>query len=117
VGVSELTLNHNEWDALVRHLDRMSVPQLMRRKPTPDTRGAGGVMQLFSRGRRLPPPTGGRTVNHAQQRPDRKLLTTLEPRVKLLPGPTIHTDFASLSALPTPDKHRAAGSVEVGLLQ
>jgi hypothetical protein len=33
-----LTLNHNEWDAFVRHLDRMSVPQLMRREPTPDAR-------------------------------------------------------------------------------
>jgi hypothetical protein len=43
-------------------------------------------------------------------------LAKLEPRVKLLPSPTIHADFASLAALPTPDEHDAAGSVEVALL-
>ena len=42
--MSEWTLNHNEWDALVRHLDRMSVPQLMRGEPPPDTRVGGCVM-------------------------------------------------------------------------
>ena len=26
VGVSELALDHNEWDALVRHLGRVRVP-------------------------------------------------------------------------------------------
>jgi hypothetical protein len=33
--VSELTLNHNQWNALVRHLDRMGMPELMRREPAP----------------------------------------------------------------------------------
>jgi hypothetical protein len=45
VGV--LALNHNKWDALVRHLDRMGVPQLMRREPPPHTRVGGCVMHLF----------------------------------------------------------------------
>jgi hypothetical protein len=56
-------------------------------------------------------------MNHAQQPPDRELLPKLEPWVKLLPGPTIHADFASLAALPTPDEHGAAGSVEVAFLE
>jgi hypothetical protein len=47
VGVSELPLNHNQWNALVRHLDRMGMPELIRRKPPPDTRVPGCVMQLF----------------------------------------------------------------------
>ena len=59
------------------------------------------------------PPTSGRAVNQAQQRPDRPPLADLEPRVKLLPRPAVHPDFASLAALPAPDEHRAAGAVEV----
>ena len=35
VGVPELALNDDEWDAFVGHLDRMRVPQLMRREPPP----------------------------------------------------------------------------------
>ena len=42
--MSELTLNHNEWDAFVRHFDCMGVPQLVRREPPPDTRVGGCVM-------------------------------------------------------------------------
>jgi hypothetical protein len=40
VGVSELSLDHDERDALVRHLDCVRVPQLVRREPTPDGRHA-----------------------------------------------------------------------------
>jgi hypothetical protein len=34
VAVSELTLDHDERDAPVCHLDRVSVPELMARKAT-----------------------------------------------------------------------------------
>lgn len=36
VRVSKLPLDYDERDAFVRHLDRMSVPQLMRSEPAPD---------------------------------------------------------------------------------
>jgi hypothetical protein len=33
IGVPELPLDHNGRNSLVRHFDRVSVPQLMRREP------------------------------------------------------------------------------------
>jgi hypothetical protein len=36
VSVPELALNDWERESLARHLDRVSVPQLMRREPPPD---------------------------------------------------------------------------------
>jgi hypothetical protein len=113
----ELALDHDEWNAFVRHLDRVSVSQLMRREPSSHSRRVGRVVQLLARGRRLPPATGGRSVDNAQHRADRELATDLAPRLELLPRPTVHSDFAALAALPAADKHRAAGSVEVALLE
>jgi hypothetical protein len=49
----ELTLAHHERNALVRHLDRVRVTQLMRREPPSDTRLAGGAAQLLACRRRL----------------------------------------------------------------
>ena len=37
VGVPELALDDDQWHALMRHLDRVRVTQLMRREPPPDT--------------------------------------------------------------------------------
>ena len=37
VGMAELALNDDEWDAFVGHLDRVRVPELMRREAAPDT--------------------------------------------------------------------------------
>jgi hypothetical protein len=34
--MSELTLDHDERYTLVRHLDRVGVPQLVWREPAPD---------------------------------------------------------------------------------
>jgi hypothetical protein len=117
VGVPELPLDHDQRNSLVSHLDSVAVPQLMRREPTSNASSSGRVMQLFARRRRFPPPAGGRSVDHAQQRPDRELLADLEPWVELLPRPTVHPDLASLTALPASDKHRAAGSVPIALLE
>jgi hypothetical protein len=50
VRVAELTLDHNERDTLVRHLDRVRVPKLVWSKATPDTSCEGCVMQLLARG-------------------------------------------------------------------
>ncbi|MGB9183506.1 MAG: hypothetical protein WCB67_05525 [Solirubrobacteraceae bacterium] len=56
-------------------------------------------------------------MDHTQHRADRKLATNLEPRIELLPSPTIHSDLAALAALATPDEYGAARSVQVALLQ
>ena len=56
-------------------------------------------------------------MDDAQQGPDRKLATDLEPRAELLPGPSVHPDLAALAAFPAPDEHCAAGAVQIALLQ
>ena len=49
VGVPELALDHDERDAFVRHLDRVSVPKLMRREPPPHACSGGNLVQLLAR--------------------------------------------------------------------
>jgi hypothetical protein len=117
VGVPKLTLDHDERSAFVRHLDRMGVAQLVWREPPSHTRRAGSMVQLLARRRRLPPATSRRSVDHTQHRADRKLATDLEPRIELLPSPTIRSDLAALAALATPDEYGAARSVQIALLQ
>jgi len=117
VRVSELPLDHDQRDTFVRHLDGMGVPQLVGRKPPSHAGGQGRVMQLFACGRRFPMSSGGRSVDYAQQRTDRKLAADLEPGVELVPCPAVHPDLSALAALPTPDEHSAAGAVEVALLE
>jgi hypothetical protein len=95
----------------VRHLDRVGVPQWVRREPTPYASCSGRVVQLLARRRWFPAPTGSRSVDHAQHRADRELAADLEPWIELLPSPAIHSDLASLAAFPAPDEHRAAGTV------
>jgi hypothetical protein len=79
VGVPELSLDDDERDALVRHLDRVRVQQLVRRESPSDARCGSGVVQLLARGRGFPTPSRGRSVDHAQQRADRELAADLEP--------------------------------------
>ena len=45
----ELALNHDERNAFVRHLDCVSVPQLMRREPPSHACRSGGTVQLLAR--------------------------------------------------------------------
>jgi len=56
-------------------------------------------------------------VHHTQQDADRELLADLEPWLELLPRPAVHTDLASLAALPATDEHCAAGLVQIALLK
>ena len=79
----KLTLDHDQRHAFVRHLDRVSVPQLVRRKATPDASSRCRVMQLLARGRRLPAAACRRSVDHTQQRSDRELAADFEPWVEL----------------------------------
>jgi hypothetical protein len=82
----------------------------------PSIEGALHLLEI-RRGRRLPAASGRRSVDHAQHRADRELATDLEPRVEVLPRPTVHPDFASLAALSAADKRAAARTVEVPLLE
>jgi hypothetical protein len=56
-------------------------------------------------------------VDHAQQGANRKLPAGFEPRINLLPGPTVHPDLAALAALSAPDEDGTAGTVEITLLE
>ncbi len=48
VGVPKLSLDHDEWDALVRHLDRVGVSELVRREAATDTGSGRGVVELLA---------------------------------------------------------------------
>jgi hypothetical protein len=115
VRVSELPLDHYERDTFVRHLNGVRVSQLVWRKAPSHACGRSRVMQLFSRGRRFPTSSGGRSVDCTKQCADRKLAADLEPGVELVPCPAVHPDLSSLAALSTPDQYSAAGTVEVAL--
>jgi hypothetical protein len=41
-------LDHDQWNAFMSHLDRVRMPELMRREPSPDTGCGRGVVQLLS---------------------------------------------------------------------
>ena len=53
VRVPELALDHNKRDALVRHLDRVRMPQLVRSEPPPHARCGRGVVELLACGGRF----------------------------------------------------------------
>ena len=82
--------------------DRLNpeVGLMMRREAAPHTPHGGCMMQLLAGGRCFPASAGRRTVDHAKQRSDRELAADLEPRVELLPGPTVHPDLAPFAAFP-----------------
>jgi len=46
VGMPELSLDHEQRDALARHLDSVSMSELVGREPAPDTGDRGGVVEL-----------------------------------------------------------------------
>lgn len=58
VGMPQLTLDDNERNAFMRHLDRVSMPQLVGREPPSHPRRDGGMVQLLAG--RPTPPTGVR---------------------------------------------------------
>jgi hypothetical protein len=48
VGVTELALDHDQRNPLARHLNRMRVPQLMRREPATNPSRERRVAELFA---------------------------------------------------------------------
>jgi hypothetical protein len=113
--MAQLALDDDQRNALVGHLDRVSVPKLVWGEPATDTCAHCGSSELLPSGGRLPPPSGCRTVDDAQQSSDREPRADLEPRLKLIPGPVIHSDLAAPAALAAANEDSASGPVEVGL--
>lgn len=50
VGVPKLTLDRHERNTPMSHLDRVGVPELVRREPPSHPCSGGRVMQLLARG-------------------------------------------------------------------
>jgi len=97
--MTELALDHEQRHAFARHLHRVGVSQLMRREPAPHPSPAGCDVQLGAGAGWCPRATSRRASQHAEQRPDRKRRAQLQPRVKLLPAPSVHADFPAFAAL------------------
>jgi hypothetical protein len=117
VGVPELALDHDQRHAVVRHLNRMSVPELVWREPAPYPGFNGRAMQLLGRGGCFPPTARSRSMDHTEQRPDPQLTTDLEPRIKLVPRPAVHPNLATLAALPAPNEHGAPAAIKIALME
>jgi hypothetical protein len=46
VGMPELSLDHEQRDRFTRHLDSVSMPQLVGREPAPDTGNRSALVKL-----------------------------------------------------------------------
>jgi hypothetical protein len=113
--VAELALDHDQRHALARHLDRVRVPQLVRREAPSHARLARHVAQLRARRGGRPGPPARCAVDDAEQRSDRQHHPRLEPGLKLLPRPVVHANLAAPATLAAPDQQRSATRVQVGL--
>src|SRR5215210_578341 len=70
--------------------------------------------QMVASGRGRPGPSSRLPIDHAEQRPDRHLEPTVEPRPQLLESPVVHPDLAALAALALADEDRAAAGSRSG---
>ena len=66
IGMPELALDNEQRHPLARHLDRVRVAQLMRRKTPPDTGVGGGMVQLRADAGGRPRAAGGRAAQYAE---------------------------------------------------
>jgi hypothetical protein len=71
--VAQLALDDVQWDSLARHLDRMRVAKLVRRKPATNARAGSPPVQVSAHGRAVPAAARTGSVNDAEQRADREL--------------------------------------------
>ena len=84
VCVPELSLYDQQRDPLSGHLDRVSVPELMRGKPAANPGGLGGATQLAA------DPSGGAwpaargAAQDAEQRAGGQRRTQFEPEIEIL---------------------------------
>jgi hypothetical protein len=79
--MAQLALDDDQRNALVGHLDRVRVPKLVWGEPATDTCERCGPSKLLPSGGGLPPTSGRRAVDDAQQSSDWQLRTNLQPRL------------------------------------
>jgi hypothetical protein len=115
IAMAELSLDGHQWHALVRELDSVRMPQLMRREPPADARPFRCATQLFASRGGLPAPPGGWPVDYAEQRPDRQGGANLKVRGQLIPRPPVHAYLATPPAFASAHGEGSARAVEVGL--
>ena len=101
----------------VRHLDRVRVPQLVRREPAPHSGLAREPSKLTSGGGRGPSTAAGRAGEDAEERADRQPHAMLGPASDMLSTPIVHADHPSLSALADANQHGPGLRVQIGLGQ
>ncbi len=80
LALAQLALDDNERYAFVSHLDSVGVLELVGRETTPHACRGGRVMWLLARGGGFPAATRGRSMQHAEHRPDRKVSSDLKSR-------------------------------------
>ena len=84
----ELSLDHDQRDPLAGHLDRMRMPELVRREPATNTRLLSGVMQLAADPGGGARPSACRTPQNAEQHAGRQGKAEFEPWVRGAPRPS-----------------------------
>jgi len=104
-------------DPFVEQLDGVGVTELVRREPSALSSGGRDSAPLDPDGAGRPRAAAGRPVDHAEQRPDRKLGPVMGPRLERRPRPGVHSDRAPLIVLAVPDEDGPATRVEVRLGQ
>ena len=77
--MSELSLDDDQRHALMRHLDRVRVTELMGREPAAHAGLGCGTRQLLAGRRRLSVATGGRATQHTKERADGQVATDRHP--------------------------------------
>jgi hypothetical protein len=76
--MTELSLDDQQRDPLAGHLDRVRVPQLVRREPAPDSGCLGGGAELAADSGWRARSTACRAAQHAEQRSDGQMGAELE---------------------------------------
>jgi hypothetical protein len=104
VAVAELALDHDQRHTFTRHFDGVGVPELVWREAPADTGCESRPAKLCSGRCARPRSTACGPVDDAEERPDGKLDSQLEPRLQLLPAPCVHSDFTAVSALAATDE-------------
>jgi hypothetical protein len=115
ICMAELSLDDEQRNALARHLDSVSVPELVRRKPATNAGGLGHATQLATDHSRGTGPAAGGAAQDAEQRADGQSRAQLQPGIELLPCPAIHSHLAPTAALAGANQDGAALAVKVGL--
>jgi hypothetical protein len=106
-----ITISH----AFARHLDGVRVPQLVRHKAPANACRDGRPAEVGAGGGAGPAAAACRAGENADQRPDGKLDSRLEPWLQLGPAPRVHAGLAARSTLAAMDQQRAAALIEIRL--